>query len=228
MTINVQKQNNLQFADLNNDGFVYKDTKDPVTLQKFIEMRKYVYSLRDVTAKSLAENEGWDYGSDTHVIVAMDGDKCVGGSVVTINQCDNDTLIPIESDKFRFKDAFPDFELDKNPYASFKSFAILPEYAKWGISDNIFLCVYNLCISHNVTFLFTASHPSSARRNRVGLSRLRLGLDINVRDDVKLPYEERWNGEQRHLLVVDFRKLYEKDRSNIDKMVQEVIMKESA
>lgn len=191
-----------KYLELENDGLQYLDTKDDNLIQKFLEVRKYVYSLKPVTQKSLAFNEGWNYGMDTHVIMVMDKDKCVGGAIFIINDCSTDLFFPPENENFRLKFLFPEYQLDKNIHAFFKSFVILPQYANWKCSANIFRCIYNLCVKNGVKFLFATPHLSAAKVNKISLKKLKLDLLMEIKDNIKLSYEDRWNGYERKLLVI--------------------------
>lgn len=200
-----------ELLPLESDGhnLKYLFTRDPALLQDFIDTRERIFAEKPVTEKSLAENEGWNYGLDSHVLTILDGNKCVGGAVVVINHCDGTPgKLPVEKGGLCLKHTFPELNLSKESHASFKSLFIDHDYADWSCSANLFRSIYNLCAFYRVSYLFAMAPMATARRNRIGAKRI--GVDMEIIDSVNLPQEERWNGFERHLLFVDLIKEYAK------------------
>lgn len=189
----------------------YVDTKDPEILRDFLNVRREVYAGRDVTAKSLSDDEGWNYGNDTHIIAVLHKNKCVGGTVLIINHSNGaDELFPMEKNGFRLKEQFPELDLQHKAHAVFKSIFTLPEFTTWTTLSNIFRTVNNVLLTYNVKYIFATAHPASARRIKLTLDKMDIGMRMQICKDVTLPYEERWNGVARQLMFGDLHPLYEK------------------
>ncbi len=200
----------------------YVFTKDPALLNDFLQTREQVFATRDVTCKSLAPNEGWDYGLDSNVLTVLYEGKCVGGAVVIINHGEGEReKFPLEKQGFDLKQHFPQFHLEATPHGVFKSIFAIPQVASWSCSSNILRSVINFSIANNVRYLFASAHPASARRIKVALKKMNIGVEIEICDDIILPYEERWNGVPRQLLYSDFNPLYGEESDVSDKVIAE-------
>ncbi len=195
-----------KLLNLDPDGFIYEDTKDPEHLKQFLELRKKIFGADKVTAKSLKQNEGWDYGLDTHVLIARNENKVIAGAIIVINNCQTDTFFSFECENFQLHKQFPEYELHKNTYASFQHFIVHEDYRTNICSQNLFRCLYNMCISNNIKLLFGIASNSRARRNRIALHKLNIDLDLKILNDIQLPERDSWNGFRRYLIVADLRK----------------------
>ncbi len=193
---------------LESDGLVYEETRDPDYLEQFLELRRNVFAADEATVKSLKPNEGWDYGLDTHVLIARDKGKVIAGAITVINRCQTETFFSFEHENFQLHKQFPEYELNKNIYASFQHLIIHEDYRTNICSQNLFRCMYNICIRNNIKLLFGIASNSRARRNKIALHKLHIGLNAEIFNDIHLPEQDSWSGFRRYLMVVDLRKKY--------------------
>ena len=202
-----------QLVNLERDGLVYLDTKNPVILEKYLELRRKVFGASPMTCRMLKPNQGWEYDLDTHVLAVMDGDRCIGGAIIIINDSIPGKFLPLENkDVFQLKKLYPEFDLEHNAYAEFNYFVVDKDHRDWTCSANLFRMIYNLCVTRGVKILFGTAAAVPARRNRIALQRLNMGLEAVIRDDIHvLPFREEWNGYERQLIVVDIRSKYFSD-----------------
>lgn len=196
-----------QILELEADGLVYEDTRDPEYLRQFLELRHEAFKEKGID-RILTPEEGWNYGLDTHVLIARDGDKVVAGAIVVINSCHIEELLPFESKEFRLYKELPELELDKNTYAAFKQTVVHRDYRNARCLQNMFRWVYNFAIMNGVKFIFAVAPDSRVRMNRIAFRKLKVGLEIEVLNNVKLSKPAWWVGSDIFLQMLDLRSKY--------------------
>jgi len=187
------------------NGLEYRFTKDPELLDDFIAARKRIYSLRDVTAKSVTANESWDYGLDTNVLTILDNGKCIGGGIVINRKNSTEGEFPFENRSFRLSNHFPQLNLINTPHSLQKTIFVTPHPKYKNCTAMMYIQIYNFCRHNNIRYLFSTPHSVSARRAIRTIHQLKLNIHAKVINHITLPHEERWNGYPRKLFLIDLR-----------------------
>lgn len=206
-----------EILTLESDNLIYEDTKDPEYLEQFLILRRKAFEDKGID-QVLEPEEGWDYGLDTHVLIARDGNKVVAGAIVVINNCYIDELLPFEDESIRLYKLLPEYELDKNSYAAFKQTVVDKNYRNASCLRNMFRWVYNFALMNNVKFVFAVAPESRVRMNRIAFRKLKAGLDIEIVDNIKLPKPEWWTVSEIYLQVLDIRTKYNSDVNGIEEI----------
>ncbi|WP_372742561.1 hypothetical protein, partial [Neptunomonas sp.] len=101
-------------------------TKNPQHLNDYYKIREECFRT-DLLLTAFDGSED-QHDKEGYILIARDGDRCIGGA--RINGCSPkaDTRLPIENDDFIIKDLFPDLSLEKHAYCQWTRLALLPEY----------------------------------------------------------------------------------------------------
>lgn len=179
----------------------YEFTTDPALEQQFLELRRHVFSLSEVTKKILEPNQGCAYKDvEHHLLVARDGDTVIGGVLIYVNRAEPNKLLPLESENFRLQELFPEYELDKKNCCQVSYFVIHPKYRGKEILVEMLRHGYIKFIEWGISHMFSVTPTLQSRRYIQSASNL--GLPIIAHPDKETPLKNSYNGYKRILVEV--------------------------
>ena len=201
-----EESKHINLLELEQDGLVYEETKDSDYLEQFLKLRKEVFAEYDVLSHVLDFGEGWDYGLDTRVLIAREGNRVVAGAIFIINNCYVNEFFPFEkAESISLYKKLPELSLDKNCYSAFKQTVVHKDYRGAKCLENMFRYVYNCALINGVRFIFAVAHSNRVRINRISFHKLRVGLDIIILENVKFPELELCTGAKVYLQMLVLR-----------------------
>lgn len=162
---------------------VFEFTTDKAMLHQY-------YRLRDQFFGRDLEHSDGSGGADIHdkiseILIARRGNLLVGACRLTIREGDESFLLPMETDDFKLRDAFPNLPLDKERHASISKFAILEEHRQLDILQGLCKLMYDRVIATDTRYIFVRTTRILARNwrmiaNSFGANHTKICYDVAV------------------------------------------------
>ena len=172
-------------------------TKNPQYLNDYYTIREACFRT-DLLLSTFDGSED-QYDKEGYILIARDGDRCIGGA--RINGCSPNavTHLPIENDNFIVKDLFPDLSLEEHAYCQWTRLALLPEYRTMEAVRNLCLSLPKASAELGFKYAFNVAGSARARLYRRILALD--GIDYKICNHVKIPAEPGFN-DLEHLLSI--------------------------
>ena len=140
------------------------------------------------------------------ILIAHQGNLCIGGLRLTISTPQKRVVLPCESEGFNLFDLLPELELEGKTYAELSRYAVLPDFQGPEIYFEGSRRLFARALSQGVDFAFAISPLGQARNYR--RTATALGLGCEVRKDIEVPDRDNYEGIKMYLSVFDFRPLF--------------------
>lgn len=177
----------------------FEFTTDPRLLAQY-------YQIREACFRQQLGIESFDGSEDAedragHILIARDGERCIGGARISGTTPENPQTLPMESDGFMLEEIFPDLEQQGRSYCQWTRLALLPEYRTTDVLRAQCLALIEASAALNYSYAFNVAGTTRARLYR----RLHknLGYDYEICNHVSIPAEEGFTNLE-HLLSVAF------------------------
>lgn len=172
-------------------------TKNPQYLNDYYKIRETCFR-KDLLLKTFDGSED-QYDEEGYILIARDGDRCIGGA--RINGCcpKAATRLPIENDNFIVKDFFPELLLEDHSYCQWTRLALLPEYRTMDAVKA--LCLSLTKASAELGFKYAFNVAGSARARLYRRLATSGGMNYKICDHIKIPAEPGFN-DLEHLLSI--------------------------
>lgn len=198
---------------------VYEFTKDPGLLHQY-------YILRENMFINVWGLKGFSGREDLHdrysqILVAREGNQCVGGVRITLKQQRSLRKLPMENHDFILEKVLPELKLSECRYAENSRFAVLPEARSKTLSLAITSNQIQKCLELGIQYSFAMS-PVSLARSYKSLAKV-FGLDAKILSDVEIPDREEFEGIPMVLTMFDFttmQKRVDKSKDGVSEWVE--------
>jgi len=183
--------------------FFYKQTNHHLVQQYFSLRTEAFIEQWGLKNFSGAEDQ---YDSNAVIIIAHKDGVCVGGARMIINQVGSNSLLPVETDKFRIANLLPELDLYKNKYAELSRIAMLKEYRNGEYSAEMYRRLIDVkARALGIDFLFCVTTMKLARTSRLTLRKLNLPFEI--KSNLKVPDLPTYEGHKMVLSLIDLTKV---------------------
>ena len=162
---------------------VFEFTTDKALLHQYYRLRDQVFG-RDVI------NSDGSGGADIHdkiseILVARRGNLVIGACRLTVREGDESFLLPMESETFTLRDAFPNLPLNIERHATISKFAILEEHRQMDILHGLCKIMFEKVIGSDTHYVFCRTTAVLARNwrkiaNSFGAEHTRICNEIDV------------------------------------------------
>lgn len=178
---------------------IYEFTPDAALMQQYVQMREEMF----ISVWGLKHFSGHHdaYDDISHVMVARRGNQCIAGGRLTVCQPHENMLLPLEKQDFHLPELFPEYHLSSRCYGEFSRLAILPEYRAGAVFPEIARRFIKKAVAAGVEYAFNMAPRPLARNYRQTMQLF--GLRWDIRDDVKVPDREEFEGIGMVLSVMD-------------------------
>ncbi len=179
-------------------------SRDPAMLQQYYKIREFCFR-NDL---GLIDFDGAEdrFDRDGLVMIARDGDQCIGGARISGNltRSGNDTKIqtqqlPLEHEGLDLGHWFPQLEQDQVAYCQWTRLALLPKYRNVDNVRNIVSALIESALQHGYQYAFNVAGMNRARLYKRMHSSL--GYRYQIMEQIPVPEEEGFLGLP-HLLSV--------------------------
>lgn len=184
---------------------VYEFTEDKALLQQYYSMRENMF----ISVWGLKSFYGGEdkFDAQSHILVARQGNLCIGGLRLTVSTPQNRIELPLEAEGFKLFDLLPELELESKTYAELSRYAVLPDFQGPEIYLEGSRRLFARALSLGVDFGFAVSPLGQARNYR--RTATALGLGCEIRKDIEVPDRDNYEGIRMYLSLFDFRPLFD-------------------
>jgi hypothetical protein len=162
---------------------VFEFTDDKSMLHQY-------YRLRDQFFGRDLEHSDGSGGADLHdkisdILIARRGNLLIGACRLTVREGDESFLLPMETDDFNLRDAFPDLPLNKVRHATISKFAVLEEHRQQDILHGLCKIMFEKVIAADTRYIFVRTTRILARNwrmiaNSFGAQHTRICHEVEV------------------------------------------------
>lgn len=195
-------------------GYEVRATKKREYIDQFKVLLRELYAS-DSRMKGFREDPMADelhYNDpDNHVLLALQGDRVIGGICVRIStpefpiklDMEND-ILPLEGKtEFVLGDLFPQLDLKNYAYAECNRVVLHPDYRDGRVLNSLVAALANLCERYHVRYLFAFSDLVRLRTYRRAIKTV--GEDAHICDDLKLSLKYDPDGLKMYMIYGEFR-----------------------
>ncbi|MFC6668979.1 hypothetical protein [Marinobacterium aestuariivivens] len=174
-------------------------SKEPHLLAQYYDIREACFR-KELGLDSFDGSEDED-DRKGHVLIARDGDCCIGGARISGSTPGDPARLPVESDDFILEELFPELQRQRLSYCQWTRLAILPRYRTTEVLRAQCLALIKGSAELNYGYAFNVTGTVRARLYR----RLHknLGYDYEICDHIHIPADEEFTNLE-HLLSVAF------------------------
>nr|WP_067297930.1 hypothetical protein [Marinobacterium profundum] len=175
----------------------FEFTKDPNLLAQYYQIREACFR-QQLGINSFDGSEDLDDRAG-HILIARDGNRCVGGARISGTTPLNPVRLPMECDNFVLKEHFPELAQQDISYCQWTRLALLPECRTTEILRAQCLALIEGSAELNYSFAFNVAGAIRARLYR--RLHTNLGYDYEICNHISIPAEDGFNNLE-HLLSV--------------------------
>nr|AAO64420.2 long chain N-acyltryptophan synthase [uncultured bacterium CSL1] len=183
---------------------VYEFTDDVALRQQYYQMRENMF-INVWGLKSFFGGED-KFDSISQILVARQGNLCIGGLRLTISTPQNTVSLPLETEDFQLCDLVPELELHDKTYAELSRYAVLPDFQGPEIYFEGSRRLFARALAQGVEYAFAISPLGQARNYR--RTATALGLGCEIRKNIEVPDRDNYEGIKMYLSIFDFRPLF--------------------
>lgn len=168
-------------------------------LQQYYQIRERCFQT-DLGLVSFDGSEN-EYDRRGLVLIARDGDKCVGGARISGRTRDHGRRLPLEQEGLDLQSWFPQLKHRCTAYCQWSRMALLPEYRAVDILREFCKATIGLSLRQGYEYAFNVAGMKQARLYK----RLHSSLDRDYRifQNIPVPVERSFVGLP-HLLSVTY------------------------
>lgn len=122
------------------------------------------------------------FDKHSHVLLVLDGVKCVGGARLTVKSEETPKL-PMEDTDFDLTNLLPEYSLKCKDYGELSRLALMPEFRRGRFSANIYRMVVEKGLDMNLDHVFALAPVLQAQRYKRVCSEL---IPVEIRYDVSV------------------------------------------
>lgn len=187
-------------AEKSEEEIRYVWTKDPSLLLQYFKVREQAYKEYLHLDGFSGDLDGTD--TNSHILLVMDGYRCVGGARLTVKDPLVESNLPMEEDGFRLTDLFPELDLKNNKYCEYSRVCFLEGYRTGAYVDGVYRRFFEKCIEKKIKYNFAIAPLLQAKRSRRGAEKL--GVKASIRYDIKVPHKPIHGSiKQMYITVID-------------------------
>jgi hypothetical protein len=175
----------------------FEFSKDPNLLAQY-------YQIREACFRQQLGIDSFDGSEDVHdraghILIARDGDRCIGGARISGTAPINPARLPMECDDFILEEHFPELTQQGISYCQWTRLALLPEHRTTEVLRAQCLALIKGSAELNYSYAFNVAGTIRARLYR----RLHttLGYGYEICNHISIPAEDGFTNLE-HLLSV--------------------------
>ncbi|MEH6648969.1 MAG: hypothetical protein V7707_02970 [Motiliproteus sp.] len=179
----------------------FEFSTDPKLLAQYYQIREECFR-KQLGIASFDGSEDEDDRSG-HILIARDGERCIGGARVSGTSAFDPVRLPMESDDFVLHEIFPELAQQRRSYCQWTRLALLSEFRTTEVLRAQCLAMIKGAAELNYDYAFNVAGTVRARLYR----RLHknLGYGYEICDHIHIPAEEGFT-DLEHLLSVAYLK----------------------
>lgn len=142
-----------------------------------------------------------DFDKLGHILLLIQGDRCVGGIRLVTRKPYTSMLLPMETENFQISNLLPELALEGETYSEICRAALLPDFRKDGrYSKEMYrlITLKSKELKHKVSF--GVSPVVVARKIRIACKSF--GLHTEIRNDIKIPSLPSYENIEMRLSVI--------------------------
>jgi hypothetical protein len=191
-----------------NASFIY--THNPKLIQKFIDLRTELYDKdpKFIGFRDFQQNDVRDYWGDHNVTqVLLDGERCIGGGMLTFCAKGETRLLPLELDldnpAYRLKTLLPELALQDIGYVEASRMLVHPDYRNDSeYIGRMFANFYHHARDMQAQYFFAMTDKLRCRMYRK-IASLYTGTLATILDHIVLPERPDFEGVKMQIMVWD-------------------------
>lgn len=182
-------------------SITFEFTTDPKLLAQYYQIREECFRKQLGIQSFDGSEDAEDRAAD--ILIARDGDRCIGGARVSGTSASCSVRLPMESDDFVLHEIFPELAHQGRSYCQWTRLALLSEYRTTEVLRAQCLAMIEGAAELDYDYAFNVAGTVRARLYR----RLHktLGYGYEICDHVSIPAEEGFT-DLEHLLSVAYLK----------------------
>lgn len=186
----------------------YHFTQDPQLVDEYCIMRERCYRESLGLMNFSGAEDTIDHASV--LLLSLWYSDVIGGLRLTVRRPGESVKLPLEVEGFYLNDLFPDLDLANETICEVSRFAVLSPYRVRGVADRMIEVIVKKNIKLNCRYHFAIAPAIHQIRYKRTLSRL--GVKLQVCEDIPVPSLPVYEGIPMFLSVTDFTPLLEKHK----------------
>lgn len=175
----------------------YADHAD--LLQQYFQLRQEVFTEYWNLKNYSGEEDHYDRIGD--ILIAMQGECCVGGMRLITRQAYSSLLLPMESPHFRLIHLLPHLQLDKEIYGEIGRAALLPLFRDGNYTRVMYQKTAEKSKELQHKYLFAVAPMMHARKIRI--ANHAIGLHTEICNDIIVPSSPSHEGIEMKLIIIN-------------------------